>query len=81
VGKLADLTRRWIRQARRLFHMLISLAFLFLASAGGFLSFTEWRNYRENPAVGMAHFGFVFGFTILLIVFSLYSFVKARSVR
>jgi hypothetical protein len=70
-----------MRHGQRLFHLLISAAFLFLAAAGCFLSFTEWQSYQENRAAGPAHFGFVFGFTILLIVLSLYSLLKARSVR
>jgi len=70
-----------MRQAQRLFHLLISAAFLFLATAGGVLSFSEWKLYRENRELGLAHFGFVFGFTVLLVILSLYTFVKARSVR
>ncbi len=81
LGKLEELIRRWTRQAKRLLHMLVGLAFLFAAMAGAFLSFSEWHSYRENQAMGLTHFGFFLGFTIFLVILSLYSFVKARSVR
>ncbi len=81
LGKLKELTHRWLRHARRWFHMLVGLAFLIFAMGGAILSFSEWRSYRENEAAGYAHFGFVLCFTIFLVILSLYSFVKARSVR
>jgi hypothetical protein len=81
LGQLTELMVRWFRHARRTFHVLIGLAFLFLAGAGGFVAFSEWRAYRENQMYGMGHFEFTAGFTFLLIILSLYSFVKARSVR
>ena len=81
MGNLIELTHRWLRQARRWFHVLVGLAFLILSLAGAIASFSEWRDYRENQAIGLAHFGFFLGFTILLVILSLYSFVRARSVR
>ena len=81
LSKLEELMRRWLRQAQRLLHVLVGLAFLVLALAGAVLSFSEWHLYRENPALGMTHFGTFLGFTIFLVILSLYSFVKARSVR
>ena len=81
MGQVIHLFRRHIRQAQRVFHALIGLAFLLLSIAGGVLAFSEWRTYRENQMNGMMQFGFTAGFTLLLIVLSLYSFVKARSVR
>lgn len=61
--------------------MLVGLAFLLLAVAGASVSFSEWQYYSKAPSVGLARFSTVAGFTILLIIFSLYSFLKARSVR
>lgn len=61
--------------------MLIGLVYLFLAFAGGVVSFSEWQRYRKNPEVGVWPFGVPAGFTVLLIVLCLYSFAKARSVR
>ena len=81
LGNLKELINRWNRHARRWFHMLVALAFFILAMVGATLSFSEWRSYRENEAAGYTHFGFVLCFTIFLVILSLYSFVKARSVR
>ncbi|HEV2233611.1 MAG TPA: hypothetical protein VGV68_09440 [Terriglobia bacterium] len=81
LSKLKELTHRWLRHARRLFHMLVGLTFLIFAVAGAVLSFSEWRSYRENEAAGYLHFGFILCFTIFLVILSLYSFLKARSVR
>ncbi|MHB8654540.1 MAG: hypothetical protein ACYDA9_11740 [Terriglobia bacterium] len=81
LSKLKELTNRWLRHARRWFHILVGLAFFILAMVGATLSFSEWRSYRENEAAGYVHFGFILCFTIFLVILSLYSFVKARSVR
>ena len=81
MDKLKDLFRRWLRHAERLFHMLVGLAFLFLAVAGASVSFMEWRYYQISPSVGPWRFGLLAGFTVLLTFFGLYSFTKARSVR
>ena len=61
--------------------MLVGLAFLFLAVAGAAVSFSEWEYYRKAPSVGLVRFSLVAAFTVILIIFCLYSFVKARSVR
>ncbi len=64
-----------------MFHLLVGLAFLFLAMAGASVSFVEWRSYRQAPSVGLWRFSLLAGFTVLLIIFGLYSFTKARNVR
>ncbi len=61
--------------------MLVALAFLVLSIAGAVVSFEEWKFYRQAPGVGLARFALLSSFTVLLIIFCLYSFVKARSVR
>jgi hypothetical protein len=61
--------------------MLVGLAFLILAVAGASVSFSEWQYYLKSPSVGLVRFVLVAGFTVLLIIFCLYSFAKARSVR
>jgi hypothetical protein len=81
LSKLVHLIGQWLRHAQRLFHMLVGLAFLILAGAGASVSLQEWNYYRQAPSVGLLHFGLLAGFTVLLFVFCLYSFVKARSVR
>lgn len=81
MSRLGDFIRKWFLQAQRLFHMLIGLAFLFLSVAGATVSLKLWGDYRKSPQEGLLSFGMVAGFTVLLIVFCLYSFAKARSVR
>ena len=61
--------------------MLVGVAFMFLAVAGAEVSLAEWKFYKQEPASGLVRFYLVAGFTVLLILFSLYSFAKARSVR
>ena len=81
MGRVAQLFRHWFLHAQRLFHMLVGGVFLFLAIGGVTVSFSEWRYYQHAPYVGATRFGLIVGFTVLLIILSLYSFVKARSVR
>jgi len=72
---------RLFRHAQRTFHAVVGVAFLCLAVAGAAVSFAEWRDYRQAPSIGLTAFALVAGFTVLLIIFCLYSFAKARSVR
>lgn len=81
MGRLSDLFQRWFRQAERAFHILVGWVFLFLALAGAAVSLEEWRYYSKAPSVGLLRFGLLAGFTVLLIIFGLYSFSKARGVR
>lgn len=80
-NRLASGLRYGWRQARRLFHLLIGVAFLLFAAMGASLSFSEWRAYVQNPSNGVWRFATVGAFTLLLLIFGLYSFLKARSVR
>ncbi len=79
--KLLNLISKWFRHAQRIFHMLVGIVFLLLAAAGAFVSFTEWRLYRQSSSVGLLRFSLLATFTVVLIVFCLYSFAKARSIR
>jgi uncharacterized membrane protein len=79
--RFGSLLQAWFRHMQRLFHLLVGLAFLFLAFAGASVSFLEWRTYRTTPSVGLVRFGLLAGFTVLLVIFCLYSLAKARSVR
>ena len=81
MGKLSILVSRWFRSVQRLFHLLVGLAFLVLAVAGASASFEEWQFYLKSPSVGLVRLILFASFTVLLIIFCLYSFVKARSIR
>ena len=81
LSKLGYLFKQLFRSAQRLFHMLVGLAFLILAVAGASISFSEWQYYLKSPSVGLVRFVLVASFTVLLIIFCLYSFAKARSIR
>jgi hypothetical protein len=52
-----------------------------LAVAGAAVCFSEWRFHLRDPSVGLIRFSMVAVFTVILIIFGLYSFAKARSVR
>lgn len=78
---IGQLAKRGVRQAQRLFHMLMALAFLGLAAVGAELSFSEWRFYEKAPQSGLVRFAMFAGFTVMLILFGLHSFLKARSVK
>jgi len=74
------LSRGW-RQARRIFHVLVGLAFFFFAAAGASVALAEWRSYAQTPANGVWRFAVISGFSALLMFFGVYSLVRARSVR
>jgi hypothetical protein len=78
---LGRLAKQGWRHARRLFHILVGIAFLLLAAAGATESFAEWQAYTQRPMNGMWRFDVVAGFSVVLLIFGLYSFLKARSVR
>jgi hypothetical protein len=81
MSNLAHLFGRWFRQAQRVFHMLVGLAFLGLSLAGASVSIKLWDDYRSAPEQGLVSLDLVAGFTVILFLLCLYSFAKARSVR
>ena len=81
MSKLGYLFSQFFRNARRLFHVLVGLAFLALSVAGVTVSFSEWQYYLKSPSEGLVRFVLFSSFTVLLIIFCLYSFAKARSIR
>jgi hypothetical protein len=81
LSKLANRVVGWFLHVQRLFHVAVGLAFLFLAVAGAAVTLSEWQYYRRAPSVGLVRFGMVAGFTVVLMIFCLYSFLKARNVR
>jgi uncharacterized membrane protein HdeD (DUF308 family) len=74
LSKLKYIILRFFRNAQRLVQTLVGLAFLVLAAAGVAVSFSE-REKDHTVSVVVA------GFTVVLIIFGLYSFAKARSIR
>ena len=50
MGKLSELLSSWMRQAERMFHVLVGLVFLVLAFAGVTVSMTEWQYYQRSPS-------------------------------
>ncbi len=72
---------RMFCRAQQLFHLLVAVLFLFLTLAGVSVSMKLWQDYRNVPTDGIWGFSMVATFTVLLLIFCLYSFVKARSVR
>lgn len=80
-GRLRQAARRGLRQAERAFHLAIAAIFLVLAAVGASLSVSEWRFYEQAPQVGWLRLALFGSFTLLLVGFSLYSYLKARSVR
>jgi len=81
LSKLGNLISQSLRNVQRLFHMVVGLTFLVLAVAGAAASFSEWQFYLRSPSAGLVRFILFASFTVLLIIFCLYSFVKARSIR
>jgi hypothetical protein len=81
MSRLGRMFRSGWRHTRRLFHVLVGLTFLLFAGIGASLTYSEWHAYAQNPSNGMWRLGTIAGFSLLLVIFGLYSFLKARSVR
>ena len=74
MSKLASLFTQLYRNAQRLFQTLVGLTFLVLAGAAVIVSVSE-RERDHTLSIIVA------SFAVLLVVFGLYSFAKARSIR
>ena len=81
VSRLGDLFRSWQRGIERLFHMLVGVVFLVFTCAGASVTLKEWESYKHAPSTGVVRLSLLAGFTILLFVCTLYTFLKARSTR
>ncbi len=81
LSKTGPMMARLFRRAKQLFHMLIGIAFLLLTVAGVSVSIELWKDYQQMPDKGPWAFSMVASFTALLLIFGLYSFLRARSVR
>jgi len=78
---MGSLLQYWFLNAKRLFHLLIALAFMLLTAMVGVQTLSEWLAYRKTPEAGLLYFDLYGGLTVLLAILCLYSYVKARSVR
>ena len=81
MSRLGSLLHYWFLNAKRLFHMLIALAFMVLTLAVASQAFIEWEDYRKTPESGLLYFEIYGGLAVFLAILCLYSFVKARNVR
>ena len=81
MSRLGNLFHYWFLNAKRLFHLLIALAFMVLTLAGAFQTLVAWEDYRRTPASSLVYLRLYGGFTVFLAILCLYSFTKARSVR
>ncbi len=81
LGRLASKLRSTIKQVHRMFELLVGLLFLIMAAGTISLSLAQWRNYLKDPSAGLGLFYLSASFSVLLIFCSLYSFLKARSIR
>ncbi|MEJ2006761.1 MAG: hypothetical protein P8Z30_01160 [Acidobacteriota bacterium] len=83
-GNTNSLLGRLFRRAQQLFHLMIGLVFLFLTMGMITVSLKLWQEYQKVPGQGTLSFAIMvasMAFTLVLFVFCLYTFVKARSVR
>src|SRR5690242_512494 len=81
LSRIGTLLQQWFLNAKRIFHLLIALAFMFLTLLGVSVTWAEWEGYRKAPQQGIVHLTMFGGFTLFLAILCLYSFAKARSVR
>jgi hypothetical protein len=81
LSRIGSLLHYWFLNAKRLFHMLITLAFMLLTVLVGAQALSEWLEYRKTPDAGLLYFDLYGGLTVFLAILCLYSYVKARSVR
>ncbi len=81
MGKIAERFQRGVRHTQRIFHLAIALIFLFLAVSGAAVAIEMWQEHRHQANSGVVGFTVMAAFAAVLMIFSLYSFAKARSVR
>ena len=81
MGRIGSLLHYWFLNAKRLFHLLIALAFMALTVLVAGQALAEWLSYRKTPAEGLIYFDLYGGLAVFLAILCLYSFVKARNVR
>ncbi len=81
MSRIGSLLNQWFLHAKRTFHLLIALAFMFLTLLVAFEAYAAWGEYRTSPGQGLVYVYMYGGFAIFLAILCLFSFAKARSVR
>ena len=83
MSRIGNLLQNLLVNFKRLFHLLIALAFMLLTLMGASVTYGEWENYRRAPGVRLAYYTMLGCgvFTLFLAILSVYSYAKARSVR
>ena len=81
VHALKALWQRIWRSTIRIFHLFISFLFLAFAMLAGQKAFLAWQNYKDRPEEGLWLFYATGGVSVVLVIFALYSMLKARTVR
>ncbi len=75
VGMGSFLRSLW-RAARALFHEMSGAAFILFAIMGAISAWREWRGHSAEWLIALA-----IGFTVMMAVFAVSSFRRARRVR
>ena len=69
------------RSTVRTFHLFIAFLFFVFALLAGQKAFRAWQDYGEHPEKGLWLFYATGGVFVMLIIFALYSMLKARVAR
>ena len=83
MSQLGSRFHYWFLNLKRLFHLVITLAFMVLTLVCASQTYVAWQDYRKAPDAGLLYWQFpLYGaVTLLVAILGLYSFVKARNVR
>jgi TRAP-type C4-dicarboxylate transport system permease small subunit len=81
LSTLGNRLHRAKTQAHRILEFVVGVLFMILAAACITVCMTQWHKYVENPATGLSLFYMFVVFSLVLFFCSLYSFLKARSIR
>lgn len=74
----------WLRawhSTVRTFHLFIAFLFFVFAMLAGQKAFLAWRDYENRPEEGLWLFYATGGVFVMLVIFALYSMLKARAAR
>ena len=69
------------RSTVRTFHLFIAFLFFVFAMLAGQKAFLAWQDYGDHPEKGLWLFYATGGVFVVLVIFALYSMLKARVAR